>query len=56
MNHDEALGLPKGSVRAILTIMLTGALIGAVLAGEADAAEKLGPLAGAGLAMYFLKG
>lgn len=56
MNTNEALGLPKGSVRAILSLMLIASLI-YLAAGlrVTEAVTALVALAGAALQAYFAK-
>lgn len=52
----EPLGLPRGSVRAILTIMLLAASVAAVfvpLHGDADAKSSLLVLTGIAVRDYF---
>ena len=49
----QPLWMPKGSVRSILAIGLTGATITAALVGNMDAFQGLGPLAGAVITYYF---
>lgn len=52
MNSNEALGLPKGSIRAILALALVGAVVGLAAFGV-PIPEGLWSLAGAGIAYYF---
>jgi hypothetical protein len=53
-DNEQPLGLPQGSVRAILTLMLVGACIAAAFLNK-DAFSVLSPLAGAGIGYYFSK-
>jgi hypothetical protein len=52
-NKKQALGLPIGSVRAILAIMLTGAAIGATFYFGGSMPEGLSTLAGVTITFYF---
>lgn len=57
MRRDQALGLPPGSVRAILAILLTAGLIGAVFAGLPDGQiAVISGAAGIALGGYFGRG
>ncbi len=57
MNTTEAFGLPPGSIRAILAIMLTVAVIAACFLPSVPptAFATLGPLAGMAIQAYFSK-
>lgn len=45
MKKDQPLGLPRGSVRAILTLASLGAAIAAVFTGNSKAIEVFVPIA-----------
>lgn len=51
MNKNEALGLPRGSVRAVLAIMLVSAVIGLAFTGKN--APGLDAMAAGAVAWYF---
>ena len=54
MDSREPLGLPRGSVRAILTLSLVWAVIAAVFAGVSDARlSLLAGMAGTATGYYF---
>lgn len=57
MNKTEAFGLPKGTVRAVLALLLVGAVIAAAFVPNAPqaAVATLGPLAGVAINAYFNK-
>lgn len=56
MNHQEALWLPPGSVRAILALMLTaGLILGVFLHIPAEALAILAGPAGMVVQAYFQK-
>jgi hypothetical protein len=52
VNSREPLGLPRGSVRAILAILLVGTVCALAIAGRIDEAAFMG-LAGVALYAYF---
>lgn len=62
--EDRAFGLPQGSVRAMLALLVTagwmaGTIFGYMRGGAASAAELnayLGPTAATAIAFYFAKG
>ena len=56
MNPRQALGLPPGSVRAMLAFLLVGSTCYAAIAGNFEAASTLAPLAVMVLRDYFTKG
>ena len=51
-NRNQALGLPKGSVRAILALLMVGALTIAFLAGAVQSDQFI-PLAAVAVGFYF---
>lgn len=56
MNNCEALGLPQGSVRALILIALTGALIYMAITGSTEAQTALITMAVTSLNSYLNKG
>lgn len=54
MNRNEALGLPPGSIRAIMAIIIVVAIVAAVFV-RGVVPETLGTLGGAVIAYYFNK-
>lgn len=56
MNPRQALGLPAGSVRALLAFLLVGSTCYAAISGSFEAASTLAPLAVMVLRDYFAKG
>ena len=56
MNHDHALFLPPGSVRAILALMLVGALITLAIMHPETGIAAITGVAGTALGYYFGKG
>ena len=50
---EHPLGLPQGSIRAILAIVIVIGIIGAILLGNKIAIEKLSPMAFAVITLYF---
>lgn len=54
-NKNEAFGLPKGTVRAVLALTLVGALVAAILVYDvaAEGVTLLSTLAGTALGYYF---
>lgn len=52
MNHRQPLWMPRGSVRALLALMLVGTMCVLVITGRIDVAVFAG-LAGVALNAYF---
>ena len=56
LNNGEALGLPKGTVRALLALILVGAFIAAVFVGVSDEGlVALSAMASSAVTFYFTK-
>lgn len=55
MNKVEALGLPPGSVRAILALVLLGILVYCTIA-RVPVSETVGTLTGTAIGFYFGSG
>jgi len=50
---DEPLGLPKGSVRAILALLIVVAMLGAIFIGNKEEMEYLAPIMALIIGHYF---
>ena len=56
MNREQAFGLPKGTVRAVLALVLVGAFVYAVLIEmESQGVTALAAMAGSAVTFYFQK-
>jgi len=49
----EPLGLPKGSIRAIIAVLIVVSVIVAIFIGESESVKSLTPIAGMVIGYYF---